>query len=712
MEVLPHELAERKQWVCWRDENGRKIPYQPNGTHAKSNDPTTWSTLADCQAAQGFSGIGYVFAADDLFCGIDLDGCYNEGELTDWAADILGAFDAAYQEISPSGKGIKIWFRGKLPDGRGRKHVIAPGQAIEVYDRGRYFTFTGRSLDPDQNTVGDCQDALDAILTRYWPAPVASPVPSLPSGGLDTLERAAKYLERVPPAVSGQDGHGQTIRVAAILVRGFCLSIDQATRAIQGWNARCQPPWNEKEIAHKLADADKREGERGWLLNGHAYTGPDAELSQLLASLRDSEPKPARERYDGRKFPADCLQPPGLLGEIVRFNLRTALFPQPELALAGALALLGTITGRKVQDHRRTRTNVYCLGLAASGSGKEHARSVNKEILARACEKSARMLGPEGIASSAGMVAFVQSQPAILFQLDEIGRLLETMRDPKRAPHLFKIGSVLMQLESNSHCLWVGDAYANQKQTPTINQPHACLYGTTIPRGFWESLTEENVSEGLLGRMLVFEAGSRYVDIGTPESMLPGSEILDPVRWWSEYQPGGNLAGESNGTPQPITAVYKPDATSRISGHFAEICRRRNSEDDTRAALWSRTTGKTAKLALLLACSREVVGPLITIQLDDVERAIAISNWLTRRMIYQAYRHVSRNEREGNHKRVLRLLTNGLTKSELTRKTQWLSRRDRDEIVNELIECGEVEAVEEKIAKTTVTRLKSVVEVA
>jgi hypothetical protein len=710
---VPSELAELRQWCLWRHESGRKVPYQPNGQRAKSNAPATWSTLRECQAVvDQFSGLGFVFSADDPYCGLDLDGCYRDGELAPWAAEILERLPAGYAEISPSGRGIKVWVRGRLPDGKGRKVQVADGQQIEIYDRGRYFAFTGGALDTNQNTIGDCQDSLDAILARFWPAPVAShwPPSGVPFPDGDVPARAAKYLESVPPAVSGQDGHGQTIRVAAILVRGFGLSQETALQVLQPWNARCQPPWSEKELRHKLADADKHDGERGWLLNGSGGSGSDVELGRLLASLQQPE---TVERHgvpsSPHRFPSECLCPPGLLGEIVRYNLRTALFPQPELALAGALALLGTITGRKVQDHRRTRTNVYCLGLAASGSGKEHARSVNKEILARAGDNGRKMIGPEGIASSAGMVAFVQSQPAILFQLDEIGRLLETMRDPRRAPHLYKIGTMLMQLEANSHCLWVGDAYANQKQTPTINQPHACLYGTSVPRGFWESLTEENVSEGLLGRMLVFEAGQRYVPIATPESSAPGAEIMDPVRWWCDFQPGGNLTGESQGNPQPIQAAYTPDAAKRIDGHFAEICRRREGEDDTRAALWSRTTGKTAKLALLFACSREVVGPLIAITLDDVNRAIMVSNWLTRRMLYQAYRHVARNEREGNHKRILRMLTTRMSKSELSRKTQWLSRREREEILGELIETGEVEMVVEKTATKPLTYLRTIV---
>ena len=73
-------------------------------------------------------------------------------------------------------------------------------------------------------------------------------------------------------------------------------------------------------------------------------------------------------------FPAECLDVSGLLREITDYTLAKSRYPQPELALAGALALLGTITGRKVADVLDTRTNVYVLGLGLSGTGQEQAR--------------------------------------------------------------------------------------------------------------------------------------------------------------------------------------------------------------------------------------------------------------------------------------------------------------------------------------------------
>jgi hypothetical protein len=45
--------------------------------------------------------------------------------------------------------------------------------------------------------------------------------------------------------------------VAVALVRGFALHPDQALPFLQRDNQRCQPPWTEKELRHKLASADK-----------------------------------------------------------------------------------------------------------------------------------------------------------------------------------------------------------------------------------------------------------------------------------------------------------------------------------------------------------------------------------------------------------------------------------------------------------------------
>jgi putative DNA primase/helicase len=96
----------------------------------------------------------------------------------------------------------------------------------------------------------------------------------------ETKARAAAYLAKIPPAVSGQGGHNQTFKAACKLVQGFDLSVEDAFQLLQEWNKRCQPPWTDAELLHKLEDADKQEVERGYLLEDQDDRGKDEGVDQ------------------------------------------------------------------------------------------------------------------------------------------------------------------------------------------------------------------------------------------------------------------------------------------------------------------------------------------------------------------------------------------------------------------------------------------------
>jgi putative DNA primase/helicase len=154
MNSIPAELRARRQWVCWRSEerDGRptKVPVDPHtGRRARSNDPTTWGAYsAACQARERFrcDGLGFVFAAEDPYVGIDLDHCRDpeNGKLEPAARGLIEQF-ATYTEISVSGRGVHMIARGQLPAGV-RHRGQFEGLEVEIYERGRYFVMTARQL--------------------------------------------------------------------------------------------------------------------------------------------------------------------------------------------------------------------------------------------------------------------------------------------------------------------------------------------------------------------------------------------------------------------------------------------------------------------------------------------------------------------------------------------------------------------------------------
>ena len=73
----------------------------------------------------------------------------------------------------------------------------------------------------------------------------------------DRAARAQRFLLAVEPAVAGQHGDLRTFRICCRVVRGFELSDHEAMSVLSEWNARCQPPWSERELLIKVQNARK-----------------------------------------------------------------------------------------------------------------------------------------------------------------------------------------------------------------------------------------------------------------------------------------------------------------------------------------------------------------------------------------------------------------------------------------------------------------------
>ncbi|SFL46312.1 hypothetical protein SAMN04487950_3873 [Halogranum rubrum] len=169
-ELIPEELVDRPQWVCWRraerDGKPTKIPVVPGvGSFASSTDPETWGdfeTAVEYLERGRADGIGFVFTEADPIVGVDLDDCRDPdtGDVDDDAKDIITRLNS-YTEISPSGTGYHVLIQGSLPEGRNRRGKI------ECYDKARFFTVTGDRVTGTPTAVSQRQDALEVIHREY-----------------------------------------------------------------------------------------------------------------------------------------------------------------------------------------------------------------------------------------------------------------------------------------------------------------------------------------------------------------------------------------------------------------------------------------------------------------------------------------------------------------------------------------------------------------
>jgi len=386
---------------------------------------------------------------------------------------------------------------------------------------------------------------------------------------------------------------------------------------------------------------------------------------------------------DPGPFPPNLLTVPGFVDRVMEHTLSTGYRRQPVLSLAASLALLSTLTGRKVADRFGTRTNLYAIGIAPTGSGKDLSRKINKEILYSA--DAAGLIGPEGIASQAGLIAALEEQPARLFQVDEIGRILKTLSNPGKNPYLYHVITVLMRLYTSADSAYLGDAYADTTRNPEIQQPHAVVYGTTVRGSFTEALTTESISDGLLPRILVFEAEDAPLE-KLPAKPVP-VEIIDEAREWAALQVGGNLANEF---PEP-RVIGSTDSAEATLAAFETIVEKNREQGGNTAPLWTRAAEKSRKLALLAACSRAGVS-VETIEESDARWAAETVDYLTRRLVHLAEQHIGENAHERTVKRLGRFIhkRGQVTRKELISGNRWAKAKELNEYLTSLLESGEI----------------------
>lgn len=184
---VPQALKELRRWINWRliDRDGKptKTPWSCLSRESINVKVEIYYQTFDDAASYCTTGknpdfdrgIGFVLGGGIV--GLDLDNCRSlDGTHVEaWALKILYAFNT-YTEVSPSGTGFKLFFKGKLPrDERGKTRnrysfKDLPGE-FEVYDSDRFFTVTGDRISGLSHEVEDRQDVLDDFHRHYFGDP-------------------------------------------------------------------------------------------------------------------------------------------------------------------------------------------------------------------------------------------------------------------------------------------------------------------------------------------------------------------------------------------------------------------------------------------------------------------------------------------------------------------------------------------------------------
>jgi putative DNA primase/helicase len=226
------------------------------------------------------------------------------------AASVAGAGLPDPTAIVSSGGGVHVYWRLAEPltdldiwTARQKALIAALGSDPVVHDSPRVMRLPG-TLNHKYNPPRPCavvacyadvRHPLDAFPDALpQPSVVIDPPPRAWSGSTSELERrAAAYLDRIPAAIAGHGGHGQTYAAATALVHGFGIEPAVAFALLRHqYNPRCQPPWTDRELMHKVDDAASKPHDRpfGYLRDAdRPPDSPSAEAPRAKASPSEEQ---------------------------------------------------------------------------------------------------------------------------------------------------------------------------------------------------------------------------------------------------------------------------------------------------------------------------------------------------------------------------------------------------------------------------------------
>lgn len=395
-------------------------------------------------------------------------------------------------------------------------------------------------------------------------------------------------------------------------------------------------------------------------------------------------------------LPESLLNPPGFVGQLCSWINDTAIRQQPVLALAASLSFFGSIVGRKVAGPGDARTNLYCIGLAASGSGKEHPRKCIKKLV-HAAGITDDVMGGEEISSDAAIQTCIKKRPSVIFMLDEIGHFLSNVNHRNSPAYLRAISSTFTKLFGCSSSLYISKEYADQKNNPRviIIEPNVCLFGTTVPSRFFKSISPDEVMDGFLSRLLVFQSTDPVPPRRSPESFDPPEHLVNFIQhWWKmDSRPAvqtGNLNRVINNAP----IIFKADDKAKeIFDRFADTCDQNTlalSEVDGSGleALWARALEHSIKVALTVSCG--IPGTTTEINHECADYGVQLVSRLVSGLVESVRHKIGHTELDRNEKAILKVVADsadkGITMARLSRLAPPMTPNDRKQILQNLME--------------------------
>jgi putative DNA primase/helicase len=648
---IPVELRTRHQWVNWRYEyqperNPRKPwtkpPFQINGNHASSTGPHTWTTFdIALQVIRNFDGLGFAPSEQDPYTFTDLDHCRDPvtGEIASWAQRIVDTL-GSYTEVSPSGTGIRIITKGKLPP-YGRKKGN-----VEMYHTGHYLTLTGHHLAGTPREIQERQTEIDTIHAEVFghqsqpqnyqsgKGPAEHTAPGLSDGEVLSKACTAKNGERVYRLyhlgdTSGYDSDDSAADLALCGLLAFYTGPDtaQLDRLFRG-SKLFREKWDRQHYSdgrtYGQGTIEKALEDKTEFYSSHS-NGVYAQTKPPIPDEETAQPTWAPSHTEVPTLPDDVW-----VGWLKKF--RDWVLPTTDGAIEGIFAVasmdVGLAIGRDTSIYyfRPTFANFYTTLCGPTGVPKKTTildRSLNviswafaedflrvvhtvgsaEGLQERFCREA-----EEGEGKNKHTVLKPVPGQRVLLNEPEFTGLLKKMRRPGTA----NITEILLGL-------FDGSDYTppTRKKPIVVREPFFSLLTTTTPEALELSLNDIDIDSGLIPRFATFFCTPRE-----PKASAPPPDHTEMVALANGLQDISQFARSlSRTTPTLQLSQQARDEWELI---YPGLVKEGRSSPKAVSAIMERVPTMIMKWALVYA----IQAGHSVIEVDDLARAVIVGDYL------------------------------------------------------------------------------------
>jgi hypothetical protein len=647
---IPESLRQLNRWGAWKfipreGQKNIKLPINAKtGQAADPTDPDHWCDFETAvNAAVNFSGLAFAFFKADGITGIDLDNTHGDEQARTRQYKICEAF-GSYTEISPSGEGAHIIVKGNLPGPGRRRHYV------EVYDDGRYFTFTGNVYKA--LPVEPRQDLLNTLYEEMGGKPVTV------AYGVDQPETDTDENIKTA-AAQASNGHKFSALFSGDWA-GVYPSQSEADFALidilQHYSknkAQLQRLYAQSVLGQNPKDNYKHRSDRHAYVNYLIEKSFDKELPPVDCegwliqwqkdfanrNLVEASGKPSGKpdasndaaaaenigAIAALDVPQDTLRsnfPPGLVGDIAEFLYLAAPRPVLEIALAGAIGFFSGVVGR-AYNISGTGLNQYVMVIAGTGKGKEAIASGTSKLMASikaSTPTAADVEGPAEIASSQALIKHLGAHPCCYSIVGEFGIKLKEMSSPHANPNVSGLKRTLLDLYNKSgknNQLGKMIYSEKDKNTAIVKGPSFTLIGESTPIKFFENITEDIVQDGLLPRFMLVEYNGPRVPLNKAHVGMEAP--IDLVETLSSLIVTC-ITQANNEKVQDVQMTQEAQETFDRFDKWTDALINNDKTGIVGIELWNRAHIKALKYAALVAVGVSPYSPLI--DLETANRSI------------------------------------------------------------------------------------------